>query len=112
MANAALSFGIRPIGQNGTEWTGQGRMYCIPASQATAIFLGDPLIPLGGTDAFGVPLVGLASAGAGNPILGSMYGVCNGPAGSGVTITRDVPVYHLGSTLGYILVSDAGENLF
>lgn len=104
MANANVTIGIRPINQNGTPWSGQGQMAYIPPSQAVNIFLGDPLVALGGCDAFGVPAVGLASAGAGNLILGSMLGVCNGPAGSGVTLTRDLPVYHQASISGYIML--------
>lgn len=103
MANANVPVGLRPINQNGTTWSGQGQMVAFPASQASNVFLGDPLVALGGTDGFGVPLVGIASAGAGNAILGSMIGICNGPAGSGYTITRDLPVYRQGGILNYAL---------
>lgn len=112
MANANLSIGLRPINDNGTPWSGQGRLCAVPASQATNIFLGDPLIALGGTDAFGCPLVGLASAGAGNPILGTMLGISNGPQGSFYTITRDLPVYRQGSILNYVLITDDPNQLY
>lgn len=104
MANGNAPIGLRPVNQNGTAWTGQGQMVAFPAAQASNIFLGDPLVALGGTDAFGVPLVGIASAGAGNPVLGSMLGVCNGPQGSGVTLTRDLPIYRQGGLLNYGLI--------
>lgn len=112
MANANAAIGIRPINDNGTPWSGQGRLAAVPAAQSGNIFLGDPLIALGGTDAFGVPLVGIASAGASNPILGTMLGVSNGPAGSGYTITRDLPVYRQASILNYILMVDDPNQLF
>lgn len=112
MANSNVPLGLRPINDNGTMWTGQGRLYYVPASVLTSIFVGDPLVPLGGTDAFGVPAVGIATAGAGNAVLGAMVGVQNGPAGSGITITRDVPVYHVGATAGYILGVDDEDQLY
>lgn len=104
MANANAPFGLRPISQNGTTWSGQGQLVAFPASQATNIFIGDPLVALGGTDSFGTPLVGLATAGAANPILGTMLGISNGPQGSGYTVTRDLPIYRQASILNYGLI--------
>lgn len=112
MANSNAAFGLRPINDNGTPWSGQGRMVAFPAAQSGNVFLGDPIIPLGGTDAFGVPLVGIASAGATNVILGGFIGICNGPAGSGYTITRDLPVYRQASILNYGFVCDDPNQLY
>lgn len=112
MANSNAPFGLRPINDNGTPWSGQGRLCRIPSSQAANVFLGDPLVPLGTTDAFGVPDVGIATAGATNTVLGSFLGVCNGPAGSGVTLTRDLPVYHQASVANYVLVADDPNQLY
>lgn len=116
MANANTPFGLRPINDNGTPWSGQGRMVAFPASQASNIFLGDPLVPLGGSDAYGVPLVGLATAGATNVILGGFIGVCNGPAGGAgnavSTLTRDLPVYRQASILNYGFVCDDPNQLY
>lgn len=112
MANPNLPIGIRPINDNGTPWSGQGRLCAVPVSQASNIYLGDPLIALGGTDAFGCPLVGLASAGAGNPILGTMLGISNGPQGSQYTITRDLPIYRQASILNYVLIADDPNQLY
>lgn len=104
MANANNPLGIRPISQNGTTWSGQGQLVAFPASQASNIFIGDPLVALGGTDAFGVPMVGLATAGANNPVLGTMLGISNGPAGSGATVLQNFPVYRQGGLLNYGLI--------
>lgn len=112
MANSNIALGIRPINDNGTPWSGQGRLCYVPASQAGNIFLGDPVVPLGGTDAFGVPAVGIASAGATNTILGGMIGISNGPAGSGFTVTRDLPVYRQASIANYIFVCDDPNQLY
>jgi hypothetical protein len=112
MANANQAFGIRPINQNATPWSGQGKMVAFPASQLVNIFLGDPVVAVGGTDAFGVPLVGPAVAGAGNAILGTMLGNCNGPSGSGVTITRDLPIYRQGGLLNYAMITDSPDQMY
>lgn len=112
MANSNVAIGIRPINDNGTPWSGQGRLVAFPASQTGNIFLGDPLVPLGGTDAFGVPYVGIASAGATNTILGGFIGISNGPAGSGFTVTRDLPVYRQASIANYGFVCDDPNQLY
>jgi hypothetical protein len=112
MANANAPFGLRPINDNGTPWSGQGRLVYFPTSQAGNIFLGDPLLPLGGTDAFGVPAVGIASAGSTNTILGGFNGIMNGPAGSGFTVTRDLPVYRQASIANYGMVCDDPNQLY
>lgn len=112
MANANAPFGLRPINDNGTPWSGQGRMVAFPAAQSGNIFLGDPIVPLGGTDGFGVPLVGIATAGATNTVLGGFVSICNGPAGSGFTITRDLPVYRQASILNYGFVCDDPNQLY
>lgn len=112
MANANTPFGLRPINDNGTPWSGQGQLCAVPSSQSGNIFLGDPVIALGGTDAFGVPLVGIATDGATNLILGTMVGISNGPAGSGFTVTRDLPVYRQASIANYILITDDPNQLY
>lgn len=115
MANANTAIGLRPIRDNGTGWDGQGRIVAFPAAQAANIFLGDPVVALGGTDAFGVPLCGIATAGATNVILGSLISICNGPAQGGTaasTITRDLPVYRQASILNYGFICDDPNQLY
>lgn len=110
--NSNVAFGLRPINDNGTPWSGQGRLVAFPSSQAVNIFLGDPLVPLGGTDAFGVPYVGIASAGPANTVLGGFIGIQNGPQGSGFTVTRDLPVYRQTSIANYGLICDDPNQLY
>lgn len=112
MANFNGPFGIRPISDNGTPWSGQGRLVYFPSTQAGNIFLGDPIVPLGGTDAFGVPAVGIATAGATNVIMGGFIGISNGPAGSGFTVTRDLPVYRQASIANYGFICDDPNQLY
>lgn len=112
MANFNGPFGLRPISLNGSDYTGQGRLVYFPTSQAGNIFLGDPLVPLGTTDAFGVPAVGIATAGAAARIAGTFNGISNGPAGSGFTVTRDLPVYRQASIANYGLILDDPDILY
>lgn len=109
MANPNNPAGIRPIARDGSYYVGVTRTCAVPASIASNIFLGDPVVALGGSDANGVPLVGIASAGAGQPIYGSMTSVVNGPsngAGNAVNgITQNSTIYRAGGVLTYIQVS-------
>ena len=115
MANNNAPFGLRPINDNGTPFSGQGRLVCFPTSIAANVFLGDPLKYTGGGDAYGVPNVGLATAGATNVIAGSFIGLTNGPQAAGsaaFTVTRDLPVYVQNGVLAYGLVADDPNQLF
>ena len=114
-ANVAAPFGLRPINDNGTPWSGQGRMVSFPAAQTGNIFLGDPIVPLGGSDAYGVPSFGIATAGATNIVGGGFVGIGNGPAAGGnaaFTVTRDLPVYRQASILNYGFVCDDPNQLY
>ncbi len=112
MANSNAAFGLRPINDNGTPWSGQGRLVSFASGNSNNIFLGDPLVPTGATDAFGVPVVTIATAGAAATVLGGFMGVSNGPAGSGFTLTRDLPVYRQASIANYGWVCDDPNQLY
>ena len=111
MSNNNAPFGIRPINDNGTPWSGQGRMVYFPSTDGNNIFLGDPIVPSGATDAFGVPGVTIATAGTGT-ILGAFIGRCNGPAGSGSTLLQSDHVYRQASTACYGFVCDDPNQLY
>lgn len=115
MANINAAFGMRPIMDNGTPWSGQGRLVAFKAGDANNIFLGDPLVPTTGTDAYGVPYVTIATAGAANTILGGFGGISNGPSNgsqAAFTITRDLPVYRQASIANYGFVCDDPNQLY
>lgn len=115
MANVNAAYGLRPIKNNGTPYDGNLTLYNIPSSVATNIFIGDPMIPNGDGDAFGVASVILATAGTSNFLIGPVVAIVNGPAAGGnatVPITRDLPVYHQASTNGYVLIADDPNTLF
>lgn len=111
MSNANAPFGLKPLNLNGTTWSGQGKLVYIPSSQG-AIYIGDPLIPLGTMDAYGVPAWGIATAGATNIIGGSFLGRSNGPAGSGVTLLQSNTIYHPTSVVDYGFVCDDPDVMY
>ena len=87
-------------------------MVCFLAGDSNNIFLGDPIVPTGATDGFGVPCCTIATAGATNTVLGGFIGRSNGPAGSGVTLLQSSSVYRPASTLVYGLVCDDPNQLY
>lgn len=75
MPNVSKPAGLSPVGYlNGAPWNGKGRTYAIASSDINAFAIGDPLKLAGGTTADGVPLVTLATAGAGNAVVGALLG--------------------------------------
>jgi hypothetical protein len=73
MANANRPSGFIPVQYlNGTEWNGQARLYSIAAAYATALYIGDPVISSGTSDANGVPGVVLGA------VTGALRGVIVG----------------------------------
>lgn len=113
MANANTPRGLIPYRkfQQGYETGGVG-IYYVPSSYATALYIGDPVdIVSGSNDTIGTPAVQLATVGS--PILGVMIGVMDGgPEGAIVTVTRDLPIYHQASTAGYIAVLEDPNALY
>ena len=112
MANNNAAFGLKPINLNGTSWSGQGKLAYFPTSQGGNIFIGDPLIPLGSTDAFGVPAWGIATAGATDIVGGSFLGRANGPAGSGITMVQSDYIYRPASIAAYGFICDDPDVLY
>ena len=113
MANANAPFGLRPYAyRNGAPYAGALRTYWVSSSYGTNIFLGDPLIPTGTSDAAGIPGVQLATAGAGNYTIGPMQGITNNGGNLVTTLLQSAPVYLPASTGGYITVADDPFLLF
>lgn len=83
MPNSDTPFGMRPIKHlDGSLWNGKVDMYLVPSSDATAIYVGDP-VKSGGTagaagtvvngiDCEGLPTIAVAAAG--NTLLGVVVG--------------------------------------
>lgn len=111
MANANVARGLVPYRHfDGSYWNGSANLYFVPSSYATALFVGDPVDVISGSnDANGIPAVQLATVGS--PMIGSVVGIVSG--GSPViAVTRDLAVYHVASTAQYLLVSDDPNLLY
>lgn len=114
MANNNAPRGLIPWRSyvGGYETGGLG-LYYVPASYGTAIYVGDPVVATGAADAFGVPVVQIASAAGGAYTLGPMVAIApGGPNNAVVAVTRDMVVYHPASTAQYILVAHNPNELF
>lgn len=117
MPNVSKAGGLIPVGYlSGANWTGKGRVYCIPDTDDTnAYAIGDPVVLAGSADGDGIPTITLATAGATNPVLGSIisgagalvYGGAYGvPADSPVVIPATK------SRNYYVLVADDPDTIF
>ena len=113
MANQDTPFGLRPVRYlNGTPWNGQARQYYVPATDNTAIFIGDCVVQVGDSndnEIFGNPPGSLmevtrATVGDGNLITGVVVGVM--PA------TADSLTYRAASTERVLLVCDDPDVIF
>ena len=105
MANANVARGLIPYKYIwGAPYNGSFNIYYVPSSYATALFIGDPVdVVSGSNDANGIPAVQLATVGS--PITGVMVGIVD--AGQPViAVTRDLSPWHLASTNQYIAVAD------
>lgn len=83
MANTDRPFGLRPVSYlNGSPWNGQVNMYLVPSSDASAIYVGDPVksggtagaagVVVNGIDVEGMPTIAVAAAG--NTLRGVVVG--------------------------------------
>jgi hypothetical protein len=113
MANANTPRGLVPYQTTwGAPYSGSVNTYFVPSSYATALFVGDPVdIVSGSNDANGIPAVKAATVGS--PILGVVVGIINGGDMGAITaVTRDQPVYHPASTAQYLAIADDPNLLF
>lgn len=117
MANTSRIFGFKPVKHvTGAPYNGGGNIYQIPATDANATFVGDPVVLEGNASAGGVATVKKAAAAA--PVLGVITGFINvkqdpvtGALTSG-SIALDTPQYRLASTAQYCLVEDAPDVVY
>lgn len=110
MANSDTPRGLRPVGDlNGASWTGKARMYYIPASDSTAVYIGGLVKPAGSADAEGVPSV-TGNVSTGNAVVGVVVGI--DPALGAGANGRDSTIYRAASTERYVYVADDPNTLF
>lgn len=105
MANANTPRGFRPVRyRSGAPYNGAYNEYDCPASDGTAIGIGDPVIVNGTASTDGTPQAIKATAAGGNYITGIVVGV--------KPVTRDSTLYREASTLRRLHVADDPELLF
>ena len=107
MANVNAPFGFNPVGSLlGASWNGKANVYTVPASDGTAIYIGDPVVDVGTatTNADGTVTKDVGIAATTDVITGIVVGV--------MSDTRDSLPYRAASTLRRLLVVDDPNTLF
>lgn len=106
MPNIDTPFGLRPVKDvSGRPWNGAANVYATAAGDATAIFIGDPVILSGTSQTIdGVVYADVDQAATGNVIVGVVVGV--------LPSDRDSLVYRAASTARLLLVCDDPNALF
>ena len=111
MANIDSPFGLKPVKYlGGSPWNGKANVYYIPASDGTAVFVGDAVKSAGSADATGkFPTV--AQCAAGDAVRGVVIGFGDTPY---VMVHPDTPnrTYRPASTAMYCLVVDDPNVIF
>lgn len=102
MANANAAFGFRPVNRDGSPYNGATLRCVFAAADATAAFIGDPVI-LDGSSNSGYP--GVSQCAAGEPVFGVVTAFEADPDGLGNQ-------YRLASTLRFCQVVPAVGNYF
>ena len=106
MANTSAPSGLTPVRMgNGSPYAGQLTRYYVPASDGTALFIGDPVIIAGSADADGIATVTRATAGSAGRVTGVVVGFVPSP-----TIVANG--YRLASTAEYVLVETGAEVVY
>lgn len=112
MANPNTPRGLVPYKYaSGAPYNGSANIYYVPSTYATALYLGDPVAATGASDANGIPVVGIATAGGGAYALGAFVGIVDG-GNPVIPVTQGLPIYHPASTSQYILVADDPNLLY
>lgn len=103
MANQNVAFGLKPVRDAGSAPYNDGvEQFYVPASDGTALHVGDPVIKAGSADTAGVASV--TRAGVTGAITGVVVGFAD-PAGMELG-------YRAASTAGYVLVRTDPDTLY
>jgi hypothetical protein len=105
MPNTNNPTGLRPNRhRNGAPYNGAARRYFVPATDSTALYIGDPVVIAGSADADGIATVTKATAAGGAYMLGPVVSV--------EPITRDSTPYREASVARYVWVADDPDLVF
>jgi hypothetical protein len=110
-----MAIGLRPVRyKSGAPYNGAANTYFVPASDATALFIGDPVIIAGDGDANGVSTVTRATAGGANRITGVVVGFVGNTNSLVAPATKSALElgYRPASTAAYVLVADDPSLMF
>jgi hypothetical protein len=117
MTNVNAPFGMRPVRQkNGQPYNGAFRAYFVPATDATALFVGDPVIKTGTANTANV-----SAPGAGSFQIGALPAITRATAGTANRITgvivgfagdANAPLNRPASTERIVYVCDDPDMLF
>jgi len=106
MPNSNAPSGLWPKRyRNGAPWTGACRRYFHPATDATALYIGDPVIIAGSADTDGTPTATRATAAGGSRWTGCVIGF-------EPNSTLNAAGFGAASTAFYVLVADDPSLLF
>jgi hypothetical protein len=113
MANTSIPRGLIPVRyRSGAPYNGGYNTYFIPASNATALFIGDPVVPVtAASDGNGIPTITHAAAGGGSFVLGAVVGIVAG-GDPMIARTQDQGVHRAASVAAYVMVADDPDLLF
>lgn len=117
MPNTSRINGFRPVKHvTGAPYNGQANIYAVLASDATALFVGDPVNLDGSAHTNGIASVTKATASG--QVLGVVVGIVpakmdpvSGSMSAGA-ISLDTPQYRPASTFAYVLVADAPDIVY
>jgi len=106
MANTDNAFGLKPVQhRNGAPYNGAFRLYSTVTTDATAIYIGDPVILSGTSQTINGRIYSdVDQAATGDVVTGVVVGV--------VPVTQDSLRYRAASTQRLLMVADDPELLF
>lgn len=117
MPNVSRISGFRPVKHTtGAPYSGQANMYFVPSTDATALFVGDPVNLAGDASVGGIATITKATATG--QVLGVVVGFVpakldpvTGAMTAGST-TLDTPQFRAASTNAYVMVADSDDLLY
>ena len=108
MANPNAPRGLIPYAYaSGAPYNGSVNVYYVPAGNATALYIGDPVTVItNSSDGNGIQSVGIGAAGGGAYITGAFMGLANNAGQATIPVLQSSTVYLPASTAAYVYVAD------